>query len=326
MNSDSESSQYQLLAWLLAKNAQTDEPNSADCEGFEGVKNINEIVAALNGGAFELRYIPQTFQLGEIPTVQERFQAVLKRRLQSQIQNHPPLFPWETQHIEYPETLDNPSIELVPVWGWAAQQSKLSLPIPLPERVFQQLLLKCQAMIASSVPLGAKLVAAVEILFPDDSQTLNDLAGMVLRTPYRSVDALETMPNLESDYSDLQPRQQMALSLLAAKQLLDNLTLPISATSPVVERQWLTSAGVLNLKVEYQAQGQATKLRVQSELPSKGIVKLQGDVSQAMAESSSPGCLSVELHNTQPNQTYTLEVELKEIDQRPLVFVIVPTV
>jgi hypothetical protein len=257
--------------------------------------------------------------------VQERFQAVLKRRLQSQIQNHPPLFPWEAQLIEYPECLDNPSIELVPVWGWAAQQSKLNLPIPLPERVFQQLLEKCQALVASSVPLGAKLVAAVESLFPEDSQALNDLAGLVLRTPYRSVNALETMPNLESGYPDLQPPQQMALSLLAAKQLLENLTLPISATNPVVERQWLTSAGVLTLKVEYQTQAEVTKLKVQSELPSKGIVKLLGDASQAIADSSSPGCLSVELHNTQPNQTYTLEVELKEIDQRPLLFVIVPT-
>lgn len=324
MNSDSESLQNQLLAWLLAEDAQTGEPNLVQCEENEGVENFSEIVAALNGGAFELACIPQTFRLGEIPTVQERFQAVLKRRLQSQIQNHPPLFPWEAQLTEYPECLDKPSIELVPVWASAAQQSKLNLPIPLPERVFQQLLEKCQALVASSLPLGAKLVAAVESLFPEDSQALNDLAGLVLRTPSRSVD-VETMPNLESEYPDLQPPQQMALSLLAAKQLLENLTLPISATNPVVERQWLTSAGVLTLKVEYQTQGQVTKLKVQSELPSKAIVKLQGDASQAIADSSSPGCLSVELHDTQPNQTYTLEVELKEIDQKPLLFVIVPT-
>lgn len=324
MNSDSESLQNQLLAWLLAEDAQTGEPNLVQCEENEGVENFSEIVAALNGGAFELKSIPPTFRLGEIPTVQERFQAVLKRRLQSQIQNHPPLFPWEAQLTEYPECLDKPSIELVPVWASAAQQSKLNLPIPLPERVFQQLLEKCQALVASSLPLGAKLVAAVESLFPEDSQALNDLAGLVLRTPSRSVD-VETMPNLESEYPDLQPPQQMALSLLAAKQLLENLTLPISATNPVVERQWLTSAGVLTLKVEYQTQGQVTKLKVQSELPSKAIVKLQGDASQAIADSSSPGCLSVELHDTQPNQTYTLEVELKEIDQKPLLFVIVPT-
>ncbi|NMG06952.1 PatU [Brasilonema sp. UFV-L1] len=326
MNSDSESSQHQLIAWLLAKNAQTNDPKLVNCEDNEGGKHFHQTAATSNGGAFELKCVPQTFQLGEIPTVQERFQAVLKRRLQTQIQNHPPLFPWETQLTDYPECVDKPLVELVPVWSWAAQLSKLNLPVPLPEKIFQHLLEKCQAMIASSMPLGAKLVQAVDSLFPEDSQTLNDLAGLVLRTPSRSVDTLETMPNLENDYSDLQPRQQMALSLLAAKQLLENLTLPVSVSNPVVERQWLTSLGIITLKVEYKTQGQVTKLRVQTELPSKAVVKLQGDASQAIAESSSPGCLSVELHNTQPNQTYTLEVQLKEIDQRSLLFVIVPTV
>ena len=50
--------------------------------------------------------IPQTFQMGEIPTVQERFQAILKRRLQDQIAENPPLFPWETQVVDYPESIE----------------------------------------------------------------------------------------------------------------------------------------------------------------------------------------------------------------------------
>lgn len=326
MNSDSESLQLQLLAWLLGDTQTTNEQNLVECEEVKGVENLDETATADNGGNFQSEKMPQTFQLGEIPTVQERFQAVLKRRLQLQIQNHPPLFPWETQLTDYPDYVDKPSVELVPVWGWTAQQYKLNLPILLPERVFQQLLEKCQSLVMSSLPLGAKLVQAVETLFPADPQAINDLAGLVLRTPYRSVDALETMPNMESNYSELQQRQQMALSLLAAKQLLENLTLPVSVTNPVIERQWLTSAGVLTLKVEYQFHSQVTKLRVQSELPIKGIMKLRGNASVAMAESSSPGCLSVELHNIQPNQTYTIEVELNEIDHRPLLFVIVPTI
>lgn len=255
--------------------------------------------------------------------MQERFQAVLKRRLKDHIQNHPPLFPWETQLVDYPDYVDNHSMTLVPVWGWAAQQSKLNLPIPLPEKIFQQLLEKCQVLVTCSLPLGTKLVQVVEGFFPNDSQTLNDLASLVLRSPYRSVDSLE-MPNLDSSYSDLQPHQQMALSLLAAKQLLDNLTLPISATNPVVERQWVASVGVITLKVEYQFQGDKALLQVQGELPAKGVLKLTGDTSQAMAQSSSPGRLSVELYCT-PNQTYTLEVELIEIDGQPLLFVITPT-
>lgn len=265
---------------------------------------------------------PQTFKLGEIPTVQDRFQAVLKRRLQIQVQEHPPLFPWETQLIDYPDFVDEPSMTLVPSWGWMVQQSKLNLPRALPERVFQQLLEKCQAMVTSSVPLGAKLVQVVENFFPNESQALNDIAGLVLRSTYRSVSTLETIPNIQSDYSDLQPRQQMALSLLAAKQLLENLTLPLSATSPVVERQWLTTVGNLDIRVEYQSVGKLTKLLVQAELPVKGTLALRGSGTLAMATSSTSGYLSVELGCEQLCPTYTLEVEFPEIDQQPLLFVI----
>ncbi|MBW4562990.1 MAG: PatU [Mojavia pulchra JT2-VF2] len=326
MNSDSESFHHQFLGWILTDHVMTSGPASVDCEEIDGVENPLKEAAASKSGEQELGGTPQTFQLGEIPTVQERFQAVLKRRLQVQIENHPPLFPWETQLIDYSDYVDEQSIALVPFWGWMAQQSKLNLPAPLPENIFRQLLEKCQALLTSSVPLGAKLVQVVEDFFPDEAQALNDIAGLVLRSTYRSVDALETMPNLQSDYSDLQERQQMALSLLAAKQLLDNLTLPLSSTNPVVERQWLTSAGVLNLKVEYQSQGQTGKLRVQGELPTQGMLKLQGKGTQATAQSSSPGNLSVELHCRQLNQTYTLEVEFPEIDQQPLLFVITPTI
>ncbi len=327
MNSDSESLHRQLLTWLLTENAINWEDIWIKCKGVdEGAIPLDEKAASFIDGEQELGGIPETFQLGEIPTVQQRFQAVIKRRLQFQVQDNPPLFPWETQLADYPEHVDEPSVALVSSWGWVAQQSKLNLPIALPEKIFQQLLDKCRALLGSSLPLGAKLVQAVEGFFPDDSQAIHDVAGLVLRTNYRSGETVETMPSIESSYSELQPRQQMALSLLAAKQLLENLTLPLSTANPVVERQWLTSAGVLSVKVECQSWGKVTKLRVQGDLPTKGILKLQGDISQAMAQSTSPGCLSVELCCTQQNQTYTLEVDLKEIDQQPLLFVIIPAI
>ncbi len=324
MNSDSESLQHQLLAWLLSSDVEASLHPSAECEEIDGVENPLFKTTTSTSGDFESEGIPQTFQLGEIPTVQERFQAVIKRRLQVQIQNHPPLFPWESQLRDYPDYVDSPSIALVPAYAWMAQQSKLNIPVSLPEKVFQQLLEKCQALLISSLPLGAKLVQVVESLFPNDAQALNDLAGMVLRSPYRSVDALEKMPIQESDYSDLGERQQMALSLLAAKQLLENLTLPISDSNPVVERQWLTSAGAINLKVEYQSQGKVTKLCVMGDLPTAGILTLQGNGTQAKAMSSTSGCLSVELYGQPLNQTYTLEVEFPELEQQSLLFVIPP--
>ncbi|MCC5599046.1 PatU [Nostoc favosum] len=324
MNSDSESLQSQCLGWLLTDDVKNND-QSVECEENDGVKNLHNEATASKSSEPKLGGTPQTFQLGEIPTVLDRFQAVLKHRLQIQAQDHPPLFPWETQLIEYPDCVDEPSMTLVPTWGWMVQQSKLNLPLPLPERVFQQLLEQCQALVTSSVPLGAKLVQVVENFFPNESQALNDIAGLVLRSTYRSVSTLDTMPNIQSDYSDLQPRQQMALSLLAAKQLLENLTLPLSAASPVVERQWLTTVGNLNIRVEYQFVG-ITKLLVQAELPVKGTLTLRKSGTLAMATSSTPGYLSVELGCEQLNPTYTLEVEFPEIDEQPLLFVINPTV
>ncbi|MEH2012874.1 MAG: PatU [Nostoc sp.] len=324
MNSDSESLQHQCLDWLLTDDVKNNEQLSV-CEENDGVENLLKEATASKSSEPKLGGTPQAFQLGEIPTVQDRFQAVLKRRLQIQVQDHPPLFPWETQLIDYPDFVDEPSMTLVPTWGWMVQQSKLNLPRPLPEKVFRQLLEQCQALVTSSVPLGAKLVQVVENFFPNESQALNDIAGLVLRSTYRSVNTLETIPNIQSDYSDLQPRQQMALSLLAAKQLLENLTLPLSATSPVVERQWLTSVGNLNIRVEYQSVG-ITKLLVQAELPVKGTLTLRGSGTLAMATSSTSGYLSVELGCEQLNPTYTLEVEFPEIDQQPLLFVISPTI
>ncbi|MDF5727026.1 MAG: PatU [Rhizonema sp. PD38] len=326
MNSDSESLQYQLLTWLLAINADTDGQISGNCEGIDGVKKPAAAADAFKSSKQELEGKPHLSQLGEIPTVQERFQAVLKRRLQIHIENHPPLFPWESQLVDYPDYVDNLSMALVPVWVWAAQQSKLNLPIHLPEKIFQQLLDKCQALLISPQPLGAKLVQVVESFFPNDSQALNDLAGLVLRLPYRSgnTDTSETMLDSQNNYSDLQPPQQMALSLIAAKQLLENLTVSVSAIHPVVERQWLTNVGVLTLKVEHPSQTQPT-LRVRAEFPTKGILKLKGENSQVVAQCSSPGCLSVELRCTQLNQTYLLEVELTSVDQPPLLFAIIPT-
>ncbi|MBF2004160.1 MAG: PatU [Chlorogloeopsis fritschii C42_A2020_084] len=322
MNSDSESLQHYFLSWLL-----TDSGNPRDFKRIErkdthGAENLLQVTTALASSYREAETKLQTFQLGEIPTVQERFQAVLKRRLQCQTESQPPLFPWETQITDYPEYLDEPAVVLVPTWGWAVQQSNLDLPILLPDSIFRQLLDKCQALITSSSLLGPKLIQAVENFFPNEFQTLNNLAGVVLTGATRSKKL--KLPPLAGDYADLQLRQQMLLSLLAAKQLLESLTLYVSSTEPLT-RQWLTSLGVLNLRVEYQLQGQVGKLWVQGDLPSKGSIKIQGNGSQIKAESSTPGCLSVELGGVQLNQTYTLTIELKEIDQQPLSFAIIPT-
>ncbi|MBD2439188.1 PatU [Nostoc sp. FACHB-110] len=323
MNSDSESLKNQLLTWLLA-DTDTSETNLVEFKENDGVDNSPEQAATFASGAPKLGGKPQNFKLGDIPTVQDRFQAIIKHRLQTEIENQPPLFPWETQMMEYPERLEEQLLTLVPAWGWKAQQYKLNLPITLPEEVFRELLEKCQTLLTASLPLGAKLVQAVESFFPQESHALNDIAGLVLRSTYRSADVLDQKLTIENDYPDLQPRQQMALSLMAAKQLLENLSLPVTPNSPVVERQWFTSEGLLTLRVEYQSRGKQTQLQVQADLPTKGILTLRADGTLAMAQSSSAGCLNVELSCQEFNPTYTLEVEFPEIDQQPLLFVINP--
>ncbi|HLP88519.1 MAG TPA: PatU [Nostocaceae cyanobacterium] len=317
MNSDSEPLQHQFLDWLLTFVVSTDEYTLVECEAVDGVDN------PLQDATTSQREQPQTFQLGEIPTVQERFHAVLKRRLQTQSQNHPPLFPWETEITEYPEFIEEGAIASVPIWGWLAQRSKLNLPIPLPDQVFQQLVSKCQDLLTSSLPLGAKLVQAVDSLFPDDSQVINDLAGLVIRSPYRSANTLERVPSIQSDYSDLLPRQQMALSLIAAKQLLENLTLPISLTQPFLEREWQTDCGDLTLRVKLETLGNLTKLSVESQLPQRGILRLLGQESDPLVQSAISQNPSIEIYLRQLGQIYTLQVELPELDEQPFSFAIV---
>ena len=323
MNSDTESLQNQLLAWLLAEDASTEEDFLVESEEINGAKT-NSTNTASTSGASESEDMPYPFQfqLGEIPAVQTRFQAVLKRRLQNQIQDNPPLFPWESQLVDYPDYVDSPSIAWVPAWGWAAQQSKMSLPIPMPEKIFQQLLARCQELLTFPMPLGAKLVGAVESLFPSEAQALNDLAGMVLMSPHRSADTLEKSTTLEGSFSDLQPRQQMALSLLAAKQLLENLTLTVDAAQEVVNREWLTDVGTVTLRVKYDAD--AEKLIVEAQLPSKGNLKLEGETTSAVATSTSR-IVNLELNSVVPGASYTLSVELQDMDTQPLTFAIVPT-
>lgn len=320
MNSDSESLQYRLLALLLEYIPDILQGNRLPFKEISRADNILETAATLMVGDFESVKTPETFQLGEIPTVQERFQAVLKRRLQIQIENHPPLFPWEYQLQEYPDCVDNKtSLKFIP--------DKLNFPISIPENIFQVLLTKCQELLTSSLPLGAKLVRVVESIFPENYQELNDLAGLVLRsTSSRSSDSLAIMPNMDSDYSELQSRQKMALSLLTAKQLLEILNVSISATNPVVKRQWLTSNGELSVEVELKFTDESPRILVKTQLPSKGSIKLQGGKAHTIGESGYSDFLSVELPCTANQRYYTLTVGLEGIEEEALLSVIMPII
>jgi hypothetical protein len=199
----------------------------------------------------------------------------------------------------------------------------MSLPVPMPQPVLMQLFEQCQAVLQSSLREGAKLVHAVEALFPGHAPALNQLAGLVLTAPARSSAVLEQkpQPGFPQHYDVATPAQQMLLSLLAARDLLDGMTLKLSTQQPKAERQWLTDAGSVVLEAEYQND----RLRIQAQLPCPGSLHFQGQTTMSTAQRSDAGYLSVELFNLLPNQTYALEVRLDETEQPVMIFAVSPT-
>ncbi|MGI0487142.1 hypothetical protein ACN4EK_17005 [Pantanalinema rosaneae CENA516] len=279
-------------------------------------------------------------ELGDIPAVQERFQALLKHRLQSEIQKNPPLFPWESEIHDYessrpmtnaigaersPDAIATGLGAKTPALMWLRQLDQLELPIQVPQSVLAQLLTQCQDVVRSSLREGAKLVRAVEDLFPGQADSLNYLAGLVITSPARSGSRGPiTSPNANfpGSYETAVPAQQMVLSLLAAREILSTLTLTVSATQSVVDRQWLTELGTLNLHVEYETSAATPSVRIQSTLPCGGSLTLQDNEQQSIARRPNAGNLSVELFGLQPDQFYVLDVQLNELEQTTLTFVI----
>ncbi len=281
----------------------------------------------------------QQLKPGEIPAVQDRFYALVKRRLETEIQHHPPLFPWENELLDYePDYLDFPEEKKVPTFDWMTQLPLLSLPVTLPATVLTRLLEECRVLIQSSLQDGAKLVRAVEGLFPDRRPQLHQLAGWALAmSPTRGSNA-EAMNPLTNGAVDFPPTyegasadQQMVLCLLAAREIMGTLTLSVSASGGPVERQWLTSAGMLsirleclgNLKSEGSSETQSRGcLRVRGELPSGGTLQLRGGEAQSTTSRPNAGCLHVELFEPQPDCSYLLEVRFHNEYHNALTFVV----
>lgn len=290
------------------------------------------------------------FNSGEIPAVQDRFHALLKRRLQIEIQRHPPLFPWETEITDYDtenatagilHTVDAAPAEKVPVGVgttspgmaapqkgpspvWLAQLQQLSLPVSMPEMVLGELFNQCQQVLQSSLREGERLVQAVESLFPGQNQRLNYLAGLVLASSAPR-GSREQVASLES-YETAAPAQQMVLSMLAAREIMDALTLTPSLDRPRVERQWQTDAGVLTLETLFDPSQTGSKLQVRGDLPCGGRLSFMAENAQATAQRANSGRLSVEVFDLPPNRTYTLEVQLQSPNPSPLIFAVHPVV
>jgi hypothetical protein len=339
MNSDSEAIN-QFLAWLLQASKPTVAEPSGDSSiaGTEPVNSgaekpqlhhldpldseeLDELLADLSdSNHFSIEEIP-LFNPGEISTVQDRFHTLLKRRLRAEIEQKPPLFPWETQISDYEsEVPDWNSRQLVPAHIWSTQLQTLNLPVPMPEDLLARLFTRCQEFVQASLQEGVKLVRVVEEFFPGNSQALNQLAGLVLVSPLRSGSAV--LSSTISRYEAATQAQQMALSLIAAREIFNTMTLTVSPDQPKVERQWQTPLGLLTLQAE--AVSHPGHLRIQGQLPCSGSLQFQSEYVQASTQRTNPGCLMVEVFDLEPNQVYSLEVRLANSDDKPLLFAVHP--
>lgn len=257
-------------------------------------------------------------QPGEIPAVQDRFHALLKHRLLQEAQKNPPLFPWEKEAVDYDTELSRTEAQpaLVAASVWLQHIRHMNLPIPMPEAVMTELLARCQSVLFSSLREGAKLVRAVDTLFPGQSQLLNNVAGYVMVSPARSKVAklqdlaIEIGEELPQSYEGAIETQQMALSLLAAREILSTLMLTVSTDQPQLEREWLTELGAFTLKVGYESE----RLSIEAMLPCGGSLSFQGDDSRSLVDRNDAGRLSLEISEFEVDRVYPLEIRLGEQD------------
>ncbi len=342
MNKDAEAIN-QFLAWLMQPDPANMSPSGKVANPFQDLPLDFADQDQADSGAMDLQSdmdpldsevealqaeLPESsavfvedissLELGEIPAVQDRFHALIKRRLRAEIERNPPLFPWETRLLDYESEQSDWAAVSPSLWGVHLQA--LKLPVAIPETLLLQIFTECRKLAHSSLKEGVKLIRAVETLFPDDLPALNQWAGQILAEPARGASSTLASEHLPPSYEQANPTQQMVLSLLTAQRLLEAMTLKLSTDQRQAQRQWQTAVGELSLTADFQPD--TTTVRIQAQMPTAGRLRLNGTSSRAAATCQEPNLLTVELGHLELGQTYALEVEL-EAAETPLVFAVV---
>ena len=346
---------HQFLSWLkqasehpssleTSEESQFPESDNAagelDLESLDPLDWEEEEVNLASSTFDEPTATPQSFVMGE-SIVQKRFQALLRRKLQTEIERNPPLFPWETELTEYdPEYADETVAAMLPSRQlWLPQVAAL-MPFALPDRVLSILLDTCTEAMGLMRPQNAQMVSAVKALFPEYTRKLNDMAGRSRLSPSFAPSRLSHQEQqrqrqklaavLPKAYDEANLEQQMAISLLVAKEILETLSIALSPRQPRIERLWETTVGTVRFLVDYDPEARdrddllsLTPLRVRVQLPKGGSLTLQADRESITAQRTYAGYLTVELSDWQAGQQYLLEVRLNDPGQMPLKFAIV---
>ncbi|MEO0541724.1 MAG: hypothetical protein AAFZ80_12800 [Cyanobacteria bacterium P01_A01_bin.105] len=298
-----------------------------DSEGWLGATpQFSAQVSALSPSATFLgNGDPETAQslnFGEISPVQDRFHNLLKNRLRLEFENRPDvLFPWESAVHEYPVELPSVAGAAAGTRMWMDNLRQLRVASALPEAVLTRLLEGCQTMARSTQQQGVKLIRTVESLFPEDTALLQPIAGIVLAPAYRSADdvrasAIQELESLAGDYDAATTEQQIAISMLAAQEIMAALTLTVSEQSPQLSREWVTTQGILKLALKYEAD----LLFVRAYCPGNSRVTLKDGESDLQATRTQPGRLELVKAAPKVGHNYVLEVSLPDSGYRALRF------
>ncbi|MEM9541809.1 MAG: hypothetical protein AAGA60_20225 [Cyanobacteria bacterium P01_E01_bin.42] len=354
INQNWDSLYNQFLSWLKLESEPPSSSETSEEDPFRGSESPlsesgSESLDPLDWEEEEVNWAssifdestqtPQSFAMGE-SIVQKRFQALLRRKLQTEIERNPPLFPWETELTEYdPEYGDETVAAMLPSRQlWLPQVTAL-MPFSLPDRVLSVLLDTCTEAMGLTRPQNAKMVNAVKALFPEYARKLNDMVGRIRLSPSFAPSRLsfeeqqrqrqQLAKVLPGDYNEATLEQQMAISLLVAKQILETLSIALSPRQPRIERLWETTVGTVRFLVDYDPSNRDRRdlfslapLRVRVQLPKGGSLTLQADRESITAQRTYAGYLTVELSDWQAGQQYLLEVRLNDPGQMPLKFAI----
>jgi hypothetical protein len=252
--------------------------------------------------------------MNNMNAIEARFQSLLKDRLLQEIESHPPRFPWETGSEVY---LTDGQPEQEPVTPlWQPQLAAFNIPFKMPEPMLSNLMRSCSEAMRSLEPQGAKLVQAVQELFPVEQLMLHQMAQWVMATPDRSGPAAV----LTGDFQTSSDQQQIAMSMIAAKAILEQLTINVSAKAPT-QFEWQTAVGAIAIKASYgnnQGSELGHKVHLSVYLPQGGQVVWETAQGSASASRIYPGELGLILVDCQKGGIYPVTITLNQASQEPL--------
>ena len=255
--------------------------------------------------------------LRDSPMIEDRFQALLKQHFLAKAEAKLPRFPWEGPELQdYPEAVSEASPQVNP---WLAQLQNLRVQVP--NAIFEQILGECQDIAQGALQIGLQMLDAVDTLFPGESQALNAYAEQLIPALEGDRDdgVKAALPTI--DYEEAQAQQQMVLALVTAHDLLRQLELRLTQQSPVLERQWLTGEGLLEVRAEWRAGADALMVKV--EMPCGGRADLLGDRTSTHGSCDHEEQLELLLPILPGEQVHTLSIRLaNDGNSIPLTFTI----